>query len=721
MKRFILLLSTAFILSLGWAQKSADIEKARLAFSEFDYEKTAQILANAQNLETQDLRRLAYSYFYLGQYDNALQTLDELIKRPDHNYNDTWTYIKTLRITRQYDKSVQMCKQLLKEHPGDIRASLVLDDTAYYQKLDRNIAVIQNLDFNSANQDFAPVIFNGKIIFTSTRMIGKQRVLLWPGNNKPFFDLLIADFDPQTLKISKIKPLNINSVLNEANATLTGDGQTMIYSANYTQPGSNGKFNLRLIQASYQNGKWQDIGTLPFCSPDYSTTHPFITPDGSMLFFASDRPGGYGGMDIYVAFRQADGSWSAPQNLGNNVNTEGNEVYPYFDGKYLFFASDGRPGLGGLDIFISKIIDNSPIYTLNLGEPINSPDDDFAIFFGQNSSWALFSSNRSGGKGSDDIYKATFPDGLAKLDKTVLYLTLQDTYGNQLDNITLETGENTITTNSTPVLLLDKNSQYRLNASKQFYLPAQANVKTGNSDRLYLTMTLTPLAVVSGTVTGKLTGNPLPGATVSIQTPDTVLNTVTDQNGYYSVNVPLNNTAPVTITFSAPNYAQQQTALTLPQGFAGDTSVNARLTPASSMITLVFFDFDKAKITNDQARKLDRLVNYLSENPQMSVLIAGHTDCRGSAVYNKFLSQRRAKAVFRYITRNQNLQNLDITSQGFGEEQPFVVDRQTHLQYPFLPEGQILSEQFIASLTPGQQKIAHRLNRRVEITLKLKD
>jgi outer membrane protein OmpA-like peptidoglycan-associated protein len=280
---------------------------------------------------------------------------------------------------------------------------------------------IKNLDINTKESDFGTAFLGkDKVIFaapTSNTMIVKKT---WKENGQQFLDLytgLITD-DRQVID-KKRMPGDVNTKYHEAGVAVSKDQKTIYYTANnfYEKnylTDSSGVNNLQMFRASLDiDGKWIEIEKLPFNHVEYSIGHPALNHDDTKLYFVSDMPGGYGQVDIYVVDISEDGSFSEPRNLGPRINTEGREMFPYI-GKdnILYFASDGLDGYGKLDIFASKIFDNTVSQPLNLGEPINSIEDDFAFIIDDEKDRGFYSSNRDEGKGDDDIYSFLANPGL---------------------------------------------------------------------------------------------------------------------------------------------------------------------------------------------------------------------------------------------------------------------------------------------------------------------
>lgn len=261
---------------------------------------------------------------------------------------------------------------------------------------------------NSQHLDYAAVKYRDGVMLTSTR--GNGSMFACGNLQGQFSDLYFAPLD---LDGNYGEPVLLDGDLNgryhDGAATFTGDGNTMYFSRNNNRGiNTRGVIELKIYRASLQNGFWKDVKELPFNGDDFATCHPALSADGNMLFFASNRPGGYGGMDIYC-IKMVNDEWASPVNLGPEVNSAGNEIFPFLDATgTLYFASDGHPGMGGLDVFSAGNLNGEWTNRTNLGTPVNSPDDDFGFTGNVNGTAGFLTSNRPGGKGQDDIYQWKF-------------------------------------------------------------------------------------------------------------------------------------------------------------------------------------------------------------------------------------------------------------------------------------------------------------------------
>ena len=271
---------------------------------------------------------------------------------------------------------------------------------------------VENLKIlNSSELDYSAVPYGNGVVFTSTRESGGLFSCTNDFANGHYSDLYFASQDAEGF-FSKPIMLEgeVNGKYHDGAATFTIDESTMIFSRNNRRgANSKGTIDLKIYEGKWKSGDWVDVKELPFNSDEYATCHPTLNRTGEWLYFASNRPGGYGGMDIYVVERKKSGGWGMPINLGKKVNTSGNEIFPFIspDG-ILYWSSNGHPGMGGLDIFSMPISNGQEAIRSHLTAPINSPDDDFGFTTNLDGTAGFLTSNRKGGLGKDDLYSWKF-------------------------------------------------------------------------------------------------------------------------------------------------------------------------------------------------------------------------------------------------------------------------------------------------------------------------
>ena len=419
-KNILLYLIMVNVFSLNVYSQKATIATADKKYENYafiDAIKIYEKVAEKGYKSAAMFEKLGNAYYFNGKLEKAAYWYTELFELPDTKILPTYyyRYAQSLRSIGENSKADLILEQFEKISNNDSRAKLFTNNMNYLEEIKANSGryKIENAGINSKYSDYGASIYNNKIIFTSARDTGSlgQRKHSW--TNQHFTNLYSADLDSEMNPSNPVKyERNLNSKFNEASPVFTKDGKTVYFSRNNYLDGKKGKNSkgvtlIKLYKATLEGENWTNISELPFDSDNYNTAHPALSPDEKTLYFASDMPGTIGLSDIYKVQINDDGSFGKPVNLGPTINTEGRETFPFISSENdLYFASDGHPGLGGLDVFMSKIAkDGSLKKVQNLGGDINSPKDDFAYLIDVKSKKGFFSSNKDGGEGYDDIYK----------------------------------------------------------------------------------------------------------------------------------------------------------------------------------------------------------------------------------------------------------------------------------------------------------------------------
>ena len=401
----------------GYGQ--AKLKRAKKEMAVLNYSEAIslfeQVVKKKDRLEARVL--LAECYRKINNWENAAYQYSQIIQSKESKPIHKLYYGQALQRSGQCEEAKQWFEKYVKEKPGDARGKHLLNACVYETELrtkNLNVYEIQNLPINTEANDMCPMVFDKGFVFSSDRNVGisVRHTDGWTG--KPFLDLYYIDALPihagQCSEYHFDVPINFSNVLNsrfhELSASFTNKENTVFYTSNNTTDRSRNPISTLNIYFAHHlgDGMWSPPTPFPFNSTTYSTAHPAVRADGTKVFFSSNMPGGYGGMDIYVSeFR--NGEWHKPINLGPIINTEGNETFPYIhESGYLYFSSDGQVGLGGMDIYRSRHDGSNWSDAENLGYPINSSADDFGISFYPNNHSGFFTSNRVGGFGGDDIY-----------------------------------------------------------------------------------------------------------------------------------------------------------------------------------------------------------------------------------------------------------------------------------------------------------------------------
>lgn len=476
-------------------------------------------------------------------------------------------------------------------------------DSSYYS--------VKNLEaINSNLTEYSPTYSNGKLFFVSNRDTEKR----YKGTGTPFTDIYEiktkgAVVDQNSLKIL---PDNINhEEVNEGSITFSKDGMFMVF-AKGNDGKSSGRNNVDLYYSRYRSNKWQTPRLLNINNSKSWDSTPFLSIDGKTLYFASNRSNGYGGTDIYKANLNKRGRWINLQNLGPEINTPGNEMYPYVseDGK-LYFASDYHLGFGGLDIMIATR-KGGKISIENPGKPLNSEGDDFGIYF-FNQTKGFFTSNRIGGKGDDDIY--TFVNNDPELKIVNYKLT-----GNTL---TLENKNSYLTLDNSTVKLTDRDNN-----------------------------------VIEETFTGN------DGSFSFIVYPEEEYYLVGEKENYFNSRVEFNTLGKTADKAKLKDFVTNIS-------FEKNLILEKIILNKSIVLENIYYDLDRANIRDDAALELNKLVRILIDNPKISIELSSHTDDRATVEYNLDLSQRRAESAVNYII-SKGINKNRLIAKGYGESELII-------------------------------------------------
>jgi cell division septation protein DedD len=387
-----------------------------------DYELGAFNLAVRSYLESFERRpatqvpaamaRLADSYAHLNQMEEARTWYERLARERRLEGEFIFKYGQVLMALGEYEKAREQFVAYGRANREDIaRANQFAQNCTFAinQQGQSGIYQVNNEYINTLAADFGPAFFGDQVIFSSARMDVQQSASTWTGKavnqlfaarvgSNGYLEAPVLLQRPNRETFAKIGPLSFSS-----------DGKTVAYTKNTFMDGtrqiphSGQELSIVIAQLS-PNGDWVEDNSFRHNSPSFSTAYPSFSPDGNALYFASDRPDGYGGFDLYVSYRMGN-TWSTPENLGPNVNTPGHEITPFFDGSSLFFSSDWHQGLGGFDIFRAEQANDRWTRIFHLGNLVNSSYDDYGFIYDSRRNLGYIVSNRPGGKGNEDIYK----------------------------------------------------------------------------------------------------------------------------------------------------------------------------------------------------------------------------------------------------------------------------------------------------------------------------
>ena len=597
--KIILFITVLTAITSSYAQEGA-IKKAEKQYDKFAYidaTKTYERIAEKGYKSADMFQKLGNAYYFNADLAKAAKWYGELFAMntevaPEYYYR----YSQALKSIGEYQKADQMMATFNQKVTDDSRGKRFIEKKNYLEVIKANSGryTIEDAGINSAFSDYGSSFSGTKLVFTSARDTGSfsQKKHKWTNQN--FTNMYAAESGTDGALGTPDKfAKNVNSKFHEATPVFTKDGKTMYFTRNNFNKGKIGKDAskvtlLKLYKATLVENQWINATELPFNSDNYSTAHPVLSPDEKTLYFASDMTGTHGQSDLWKVKINDDGSFGTPENLGDTINTEGKETFPFVtDENELYYATDGQPGLGGLDIFMSRInAEGTLTAPINIGEPANSPQDDFAYLIDTKTRKGFLSSNRDGGKGFDDIYKFLETRKLI-FEQELSGLVTDSETGAPLANTKITVLDEKF--NKIKEVVSDDKGFYdlgKLESGKTYYVRAEKEPYETKEQKVTL-------------------GFDKDKTDLPIQL-EKIIKTVT----------------------------------------VGDDLAKA------FGIKIIYFDLDKWNIRPDAALELEKILDVMKQYPNMKIDVRSHTDSRQTHKYNEKLSDRRAKSTMAWLVKN---------------------------------------------------------------------
>jgi len=605
------------------------VKKADSYFNKLWYAEAAELYEQALRKEKNNsdkiIQKAAEAHYFNTNMEKAYEYYNQLYEKQGKNLSvqNTFRYSHALKGTGKYARAKRLMRlynKKMSKGEGEIADERA---TPSEMVLDNILAAnpeyeIKNLSINTEYSDFSPMFLDStQIVFASAKDSSFLKTRKYKWNDQPYLDLYSAKINEESNDLKSPAKLtkNVNTKYHEASVTFTPDHKKMYFTRNNygkkLKRDKNGVNHLKIYVSNFVNGEWSDAEEVPFNSDNYSTGHPALSPDGKKLYFVSDMPGSIGKTDIFVVDVLDGGTFSDPKNLGPEINTERREMFPYINANKLFFSSDGHVGLGGLDVFEVPYTEDEGFGAVkNVGKPVNSKLDDFSYISDDKETTGYFASNRKGGKGDDDIYsfKRT-PENLNAIAGIVKEIVTDSLLPQATVQLLDEDGNlvNEVTVGDDGSFLfenLDSNTKYTLRSNRDGYIETKVDVES--KDNELVNQDLEMKRFEDMIAEEELLGDK---------------EMIAEEDGVKKIN-----------------------------------------------LEMIHFDFDKSYIRNDAAIELDKLVQIMREYENMVIKIESHTDSRGSAQYNKYLSDRRAKSTRDYLV-SQGIEDYRIQSAtGYGEE-----------------------------------------------------
>lgn len=721
--KYILLIISLLSGLLGFSQ-SLKQTVADKYYSSLAYEKCAPMyaeLASKKDASTDNIRRAAQSYSKLNIPKKAESYYEKLSRKSDIKPIDYYNYAQTLLSNGKYKEAEEVMRKFYDYSTINTvakryyKAGSNYTQTLKQDSLKFSIKPLEGV--NSSESDFSPAYQSKtELVYTTNKENHGANNKEFAWDNTSFLDLYRAKLDSAKQTAGKAEHFDkgLKTSYHDGPVSFSPDGKIMLLTrSNYydrkLQKSTDNTINVELYYASKVKStennkteeKWGELKPFPYNNNNYSTGQAVFSADGKTIYYASDMPGSYGNTDIWKSsFDPATQQFGVPQNLGQEINTEGREMFPFVDEDgLLLFASDGQVGLGGLDIHIAKLLPNEAVYIANAGYPVNTNHDDFGFIYDTQTLKGYFSSNRPGGKGKDDIYAVKLKEPF--LQKKVLKGTVIDEKTKDpipFAVINLVDDKGTIL----ETLKADNKGSFSALIPKDFNIQTVTS-KDGYTDNTSGTIAYKdipkdaieiPLSKqdfrLDGFVLDATNGKALDGVKISIL--DVVTNKdayikLTDEKGDFHLNLnDKKNEEKIKYLIHIEKAGYESKEVTVERSKA-ELAANLTIRVTEKLMSAVavtnpgnndgnggeflaidpiFFDLDKSDIRNDAQLSLDKLAEVLKSRKDVKIEISSGTDCRASNAYNMALSQRRAEATAKYLVEkgiNKNRLKLKWTGE----------------------------------------------------------
>lgn len=713
----------------GWKKADKQYQEKGYMISAGNY----QMKHNKSEMTPEVMVRVANSYRLNGESELAEYWYAQCINNIT-NAEDKLHYAEVLQSNGKCEDAIRWFKEY-KRSTKSVKNRDFISDCSEMESFveNKNIEVKNVKALNTKHLDYSAVTTGDGVMFTSTR--GRQGASRttdsWTKDN--FSDVFFAATDAEG-NLGTPRPLGseINRRYHDGATSISEGGTVMYFSRNNSKAKAKGKIiDLKIYSAIRTNKVWKNVTEVPINGEDFATCHPSISVDGKTLYFASDRPGGFGGMDIYVS-KNENGSWQKPINLGPTVNTSGNEIFPFVSPSgNLFFSSNGHKGLGGLDIFKVEKTDKTDESTwsvrTHMGKSFNTKKDDFGFTGNMDMTKGFLTSNRPGGKGGDDIYEwvsngeeSIDVEEESKINVMVMDVVNGDALRNAMITVKDEDGKvvkNNATTNTKGLFVheVEKGKNYTVFVEKEGYKAQQKKISAKEllaNESLNVEMEKLKCVELAGTVLNDKYKKGIPSAKVTLvnkctgektvvttntdgtfdfcldqgcdfevvanktdfEETETVVSTINmkSNGGLENIKIellPVVKPTKTKVVASTPTRTTSTTPTRTTTTTTATSSVSDVLR-SGSVITLnnIYYDYNKWNIRADASADLDNIVNIMKTNPSIQIMLSSHTDARGNESYNQILSTKRASSARQYLI-SKGVEGHRIKSQGLGESE----------------------------------------------------
>lgn len=709
----VLFFAFYFFLINASSSQNLVLKKAEKHYQQLEYTDALfcfeKIIEKGKPTET-DLRHGINCCMQLHNYYSAENYSRKLFQTFSNKLcvSDYIAYINALKYNERYTKADSLIKIMAASYPTN---AFVLDHKKrpnYLQELkvdSLNYFIKNSKSINTTFSDFS-VTQNNKdslFYFSSNRRNTYYRNEKFAMDNSYFLDVYQCQKKDST-HFENIKPIkrSIRTKYHDGPVSFSHDGKTMFLTRSNNlkkkkENKENNVVNLKLFiyQLDTLTNTWKEPVSFEYNSDEYSIGHACVNKEKTKLYVVSDMLGGFGKTDIYVCEWQ-NNKWQKPINLGASINTEEREMFPYvYEDGILFFSSDGRAGLGGLDIYYSAIQYHPNFESRNLGYPLSSSSDDFSILINNNLLSGYVSSNRLGGKGKDDIY---FFNSKTLLVKPILTGIIKDEIsgGNipftkiyLLDKTINKLDSFVVDTTGRYVFSVNENHIYQIKSKETsiYYLYKKDSISLSQSNKV-LDVLITPKYKLIFKVADAKNNEPLTDVLITLKNKETneLVKLKTNNKGIFetiiknkkvgdkiSIEFKLEKDEYITVIEDLLLLLDSSTVIELENPMEFKIERIAKGVNLAKVINLkpIYFDYGKWNIKADAALELNKIITLMNENPTIKIELGSHTDCRSSGNYNLKLSALRAKSAAEYMIAN-GIDKYRIVSKGYGETKPIL-------------------------------------------------
>jgi peptidoglycan-associated lipoprotein len=613
------------IMFFGTGCATLYIKSGKEAFENLQYQDAIFYLEKgiSKKDDPEGRRMLAESYLMTNNYQKANELYELTSTNTDNTDKDRVNYARSLMSQNRYADAKPILEGILSRDPGNTVAQDLLNSCKKYNEMKKDslayIVVPENIPAPSVYSSYP---YKDGYLVTSPSGKGDKD----PYTNRAFTNLFYTQKNGNQWS-TPVELEGVNGKFHDAVGAVSPNGQTMIFTRSFqlnssALAGNDNKTSTTQLYMSKANpdGTWSKPSLVAFCESKYMYAHPFFSPDGGTMYFASDMPGGQGGMDIWKSKFNGE-SWDSPMNLGGNINTKGDEVFPTLkDAETLYFSSDAHQTLGGLDINAVSFANGNWGIPKHLSYPINTSSDDFSMVWNADGKTGLFSSDRNG---NDRIYSFT------EEDRTITYRGLITGKDSMLPLGGVKVTIRNLTDGTEQMVMTDGNGKFEaeLEKGKEYQITSEVD---GHFKKME---TISTVNTKDDQIQGVIELEEI----YIKDKPD-----VTDNGGGKTDNGKTDN---------------------------GKTG-NGKTGKESGVYDIpeIHWDYNKWDIRDDAIPYLDRLVKLFRENNNLKFELRSHTDCRGSLEYNDDLSQKRAKAVTDYLVK-KGVSRGSLVSKGYGERE----------------------------------------------------